>query len=390
MFGATVLFSFKRQILIFIILTSVATVIKAQVDLNTTGYLRAGAASTLDNSCLTLPGARSKFRLGNECNHYGELALQLATQTDNNIKVEALVMGSLYLPYNTSFEDASTDTPQYYVEVENVINEGVFREAKFWLGKRYYRRHDVHILDFFYWANNGIGFGVQDIKLGDNKVAYAYKTNINDSNIEIQSHDIQLYDIDFYGQLSFGIELQHQDTQTNRSGMQLHAQYKLPLENEAFFEATLQYGEGSGANLNMSGGSGETYRLTSQLLAKLTESTYLMPVLVYENQVNKQEWLSFGFRAVNYLQNGYSLAAELGHNEVSPVSSQTRTLDNLTLALQWSAKKSFWDRPVFRLYSSLTSWNNSAAQAGVTTSSNPVFINQISAFTTGVQIETWW
>ena len=55
-----------------------------------TGYVRSGAGSADGNgsqSCFQLPGAPSKYRLGNECEQYSELDLRhdLLTLDDGSV-----------------------------------------------------------------------------------------------------------------------------------------------------------------------------------------------------------------------------------------------------------------------------------------------------------------
>jgi maltoporin len=43
------------------------------------GYLRSGVGTSVNSSsqsCFQLPGAQTKYRLGNECEQYGELELR--------------------------------------------------------------------------------------------------------------------------------------------------------------------------------------------------------------------------------------------------------------------------------------------------------------------------
>lgn len=35
-----------------------------------------------------------------------------------------------------------------------------------WAGKRFYQRHDVHMIDFYYWDISGPGAGLENVDLG--------------------------------------------------------------------------------------------------------------------------------------------------------------------------------------------------------------------------------
>ena len=49
--------------------------------------------------------------------------------------------------------------------------------ADIWAGKRYYKRHDVHINDYYYWDVSGPGAGIEDIDLGFGKASIAWMRN---------------------------------------------------------------------------------------------------------------------------------------------------------------------------------------------------------------------
>ena len=40
-----------------------------------------------------------------------------------------------------------------------------------WAGKRFYQRHDVHMIDFYYWDISGPGAGIENIDLGFGKLS---------------------------------------------------------------------------------------------------------------------------------------------------------------------------------------------------------------------------
>ncbi|MEX0634289.1 carbohydrate porin [Serratia ureilytica] len=46
-----------------------------------------------------------------------------------------------------------------------------------WAGKRFYQRHDVHMIDFYYWDISGPGAGLENIDLGFGKLSAAVTRN---------------------------------------------------------------------------------------------------------------------------------------------------------------------------------------------------------------------
>ncbi len=46
-----------------------------------------------------------------------------------------------------------------------------------WAGKRFYQRHDVHMIDFYYWDISGPGAGLENVDLGFGKLSLAATRN---------------------------------------------------------------------------------------------------------------------------------------------------------------------------------------------------------------------
>ena len=80
-----------------------------------------------------------------------------------------------------------------------------------WAGNRFYRRHDIHIDDFFMYNMSGGGGGVEDIKTPLGKIAVAWiglgsqsgfsdipqpdpanKAGFNKSNFDFRLYDFKL------------------------------------------------------------------------------------------------------------------------------------------------------------------------------------------------------
>ncbi|MBN3864444.1 carbohydrate porin, partial [Pseudomonas frederiksbergensis] len=126
------------------------------------GYLRSGVGTSVNSSsqsCFQLPGAQSKYRLGNECEQYAELELRqdLFTLDDGSV-LSVDGMASLYNQYDRSLtfngDNGSVRMPQLYAQWSNMpsLNGG-----SLWAGRRYYKRNDIHISDFYYWNQSATG-----------------------------------------------------------------------------------------------------------------------------------------------------------------------------------------------------------------------------------------
>ena len=136
------------------------------------GYFRVplgGNSKGGNQVCFKLPGADAKYRLGNECDFYGEFFLSEKFNTEG---VETKIQFTPNL-YNggTDSNDAKLGLAEMFVEGKGF---DIAPEASFWVGKRYYARADVHIVDTFFTIQDGVGAGVRDVKLGPGKFALAY------------------------------------------------------------------------------------------------------------------------------------------------------------------------------------------------------------------------
>lgn len=118
------------------------------------------------------------WRLGNEKDTYGELWFQQRFNQREPDKPQVLVWTDLAFKYRsdkTNYsvdEDADILVRETYVEVTKVL-EG-HPEVGFWIGERFYDRHDIHITDLFALDNSGWGGGVRDVDLDFGKLWVAY------------------------------------------------------------------------------------------------------------------------------------------------------------------------------------------------------------------------
>jgi maltoporin len=124
-----------------------------------TGYFRSGPGLTsadTSRACYGL-GAGSKgmtYRLGNECDIYGEFQLSQGFKADG-IDARVTLMTNHYT--------GATDTDGRGLGIEQLWAEAkgfdVAPEATFWIGKERGRRGDVHIVDTFFVEMAGVGAG---------------------------------------------------------------------------------------------------------------------------------------------------------------------------------------------------------------------------------------
>jgi maltoporin len=155
-------------------------------DMSSRGYFRGGFGASVNKkgrmTCFALAnpdGLLSKYRLGNECEVWGELELTTVMYAGDDGVVANLhfmpvaFIPTTYIGYSptgvTSSDQGSPGTgatvafPNLYADIKGI--SWLFGGTA-WVGTRYYKRESVYISDFFYWNPSGVGAGIEDIKLG--------------------------------------------------------------------------------------------------------------------------------------------------------------------------------------------------------------------------------
>ena len=379
-----------------------------------TGYVRSGVGGSVEGgtqSCFQLPGAQSKYRLGNECEQYIELDLRhdLATLDDGSVlSVEG--MAQLYNEYGHTpkftGDYGSARMNQMYAEWSKVpaLNGG-----SLWAGRRFYKRNDIHISDFYYWNQSATGAGIEDFELGGLKYSYAFSRKDNyDQDAYINRHDFNVagFQVNPGGELELGLSyIDKPDSRDANSGWAVTAQHKQADFLGGGNTFALQYGKGPGTGLGYTGDVGldrdnTSYRLVEFFDFQATPRIGGQLQLVYQKdkrpEGDDQNWLSVGGRASYAFTEQFKLVGELGRDQVE-ASDGTRKLTKFTIAPTWSpAGPGFWERPEFRLYYTYASWNQAAQRAaselvaGSALSDTGAFGNARHGSNFGAQVEYWW
>lgn len=383
------------------------------------GYLRAGGGSTLGKggglSCFQLPGTASKYRLGNECEAYGELGAdqELFSAKDDKDAVKFVYHGKITFKTSQTQDYEQLKSPnevalrENWIEAKNLPFAG---GGTVWAGKRYYERNDVHITDFYYWDTSGYGVGIQGVKVGVMKFSYALLRNNTLSDNATTRHDIRLGGIPTggFGDLTVGLQFNRADATDATAGNQKNNGHAITLQHfiggvgGGFNKIALQYGEGSAANLalaypdNGSDSSHKAWRLVEQFQWQLTPQFSGMATFVYQDQRDVSKWTSMGVRPVWHFTDYVKLQAELGHDRVRSTGNapdqRTRTLTKFSIAPTIVAGRGFWARPELRLFYTYAKWNNAARDiaGGVAGGTAGRFGSDTHGSTIGFQAESWW
>lgn len=360
------------------------------------GYFRAGARSgnTTDTSstsgCIHNKGTSgNEFRLGNECEDYGELTLvayQLRGKAPTDPYFKSLVTMAFKVPGLTQYENVSggSNPPPALNLIEAYIDAGNFADTnlKYWVGKRFYRDASIHMNDDFYFAStSGSGAGVYDINMPSGKLAVAYLleqsnpvagSTINVNRTKGNFGDVRWTDIgisennrlDFwgmYGQTNTNptLGLDHQ------GGFALGLKYRYLL-TDGTNTLSLQYGSKLLESLGFSGvdnpvtaaafGSANRVRAVEDLVVQPMTNLGLEFAARYEKFSNdiagaSGTWMDIGARPVYSVTQNFNLAVEAGLSSVKyDTDVHASLLKRLTFAAEISPDPKYFARPVMRAF----------------------------------------
>ncbi len=155
------------------------------------GYFRSGVASEhLKNNF-----GKQAGRLGAESDTYGEIFLgaDVAKVDDTVWSVNTMLAVSHdgYQGDWVSLGDCGA-LRQFYASVKGIMDWD--KDASVWIGKRFYRREDIHITDKYYHDVSGNGAGIENVALGSGKLSVAWLRNDDGLNYE-ENFDSSIYKV---------------------------------------------------------------------------------------------------------------------------------------------------------------------------------------------------
>jgi maltoporin len=413
--------------------------------LDITGYFRAGYGRSSEGGpqqAFGAPGV-AKYRLGNEAENYGELAFAktfypagvfAGEGIDPNDPVARMVYRMSFVnPYDDYGNAADTDfaAPEVWGSLANVIPG--MPDAKIWAGNRFYRRHDIHINDFYFWDMSGGGAGIEDVALGNGKLAFAWIGDGAESAIYSQrivadplnlagfsktNFDLRYYDWTFLGgKGEVGLVYSNAESGVDSNGRQAEDADGFALNlvrtDEGFLDENslnkLSFQIGNGPAKTFTSGfdtfsdSNGTYvrpdpdeswrfRATEQFVVQPIEQFSIGSALVYQysdygDNAPDQQWVSGGVRPIWHITDHFSLAFEGGVDWISDTDlTGGGTVGKLTIAPQVSLGNAFFSRPVLRAFLTYATWSD-GLQGKV---GGPDYADRNDGWTWGVQMESWW
>jgi maltoporin len=408
------------------------------------GYMRSGSGRSSQggeqvNFGLGItPGP--DFRLGNEVDNYIEMAMDVRAyeKGSTSFKLHFRPTFRQWYAERDASQDAggasgtygnNTDQKIYlretWGEATGVFGKGTeaFQDATLWIGRRFYQRHDVHMLDYFFWNNSGDGFGLENVNLGFAKFHYALirqdsgNSGNNSGNQVMDAHDFRLTDIvtNPNGSLSVGLQIQKTSNRTNTDSNS-HGGWRVDvMHNQGGIlggnnMAEINYAKGSPMwnwyNSELTKDN-RRFEILDQLFLQPSKKFGVCVVGLYRDlkivtnvngpgDTGTQKSYMLGARPMYFFTDHFSVAAELGYEKVdrdkfyAPGTSSSH-LTKETLAVQWSPQPSWWSRPSLRLFVTNAQWGNTEnPNASWQTYTPTGFDNKKSGYTYGAQIEAWW
>ena len=367
------------------------------------GYFRAGPGLTsgsASRACYALNGGSSgiKYRLGNECDFYGEFQLSQPFKKDG-IEYRATLMVN---HYTGATEPAAGKNADKKLEIEQMFAEArgfdIAPLATFWIGRERGRRGDVHIVDTFFTEMVGVGAGFRGQPLGGGQIGAAfYKTDSdaarpgNRLNVEYVGLPVNPN-----GALNVFLTATKGDFTGGTSGAGVtlrHDQSKLfgtSLSNTLW----LQYAQGSaGLNSNFgdlsAGSKARSWRIVESFNGQ-SGRVGGQAILLLASEKNgagvRTDSASVGGRISYGVTKNFKFVAELGTSQYKPEGGATARLTKLTLAPTLSIDDGFWSRPEFRLYATSAKWNSAAGNV----TGQAAFAGKTSGTSYGAQVEFWF
>lgn len=366
--------------------------------LDYSGYFRAGPGLTSEDTsraCYGLNGgsAGMKYRLGNECDFYGEFQLAQGFKTEG-IDTRVTLMVNHW--------NGATDYNGEGLKIEQMFAEAkgfdIAPEATFWIGKERGRRGDVHIVDTFFIEMLGVGAGAKGFTAGPGKLGVAfYKTDadaahpgnrLNAEWVDIASNTD--------GKLNFFATFTHGDFDGGKNGAGLtmrHDQSNLFGMNGLNNVLFLQYAQGSaGLNANFgdltAGSKAKQWRIVESVnwqRGAFGGQAMLLAASQTDGAGVRTTSASLGGRVSYAFTRNFKLVTEAAYSQYKPENADTAKLAKVTIAPTLSTGPDFFHRPEFRLYVTTAKWNGPAGNV----TGQAAFDGKTTGTSYGAQVE-WW
>lgn len=423
------------KVFYLLLLICMTPLVSRGVDAEFLGYLRGGTGLNLQGGkleCFNNVGIPGNFmRLGNECSFYSELGLvfhhKRPTSEDphffrTHLRLQMNAQGT------QQWEPAANcDVNQ----IEAYVIAGGFDEVpgSIWVGKRFYRDVDLHIFDWYYYADmSGVGAGVEDIEMtvGQFSFAHLIQTNENiNTNVgkpALQALDLRWKEIGLnskdklhlwtvYAWAPGGTDKSNSNEYVPTSGFSVAARYEGPL-GVGHNNGALMYGRGAMKDFNIYASSAVrnsddtqnrawNVRLVENWNMDVSDRWALMVGIAGQygdtgsEEFKHRYFYEVGIRPIYFVSDRFQWAFEAGSSRIQDDTERdggrpvgARDLSRVTVAPQLSFNKSIWGRPILRAFLAHSFWNSeNKSYVGQNAST---FMDKTEGTSFGYQFEAWF
>jgi len=396
------------------------------------GYFRdsiGGTSREGAQACFRTPGLDYKLRLGNECDAYAEWGFQQSVWKGKDgveftvgfmFDYDPEVMGNLgsSTPFGVQQDYVKVKVPQW-------------RGAQLWMGKQYYRRENIDMIDFFYLDTSEPGGGVEDVDLGFGKLAaslFAVKGNAatgpasGGSGQVFWRPDARLYGIPVNANGALEIDANavfysrngnaHVPKGADDAGASVwvtveHTQEKLMGGSN---KLALQWANGTAAQMRPGTPSfspdplnrkNQQLRVVDQLLVQPSPKLQALVGAVFQwktvanldgSTAKAMQWGIFA-RPVYYLSDYFKVQGDLGFTQIKPQRAKAMNLLKATVAPTLTPPPGdtggFFVRPELRAFLTYGAWND-AAEASPSPPGGGAFGTEVRGLSYGLSVETWF
>lgn len=395
------------------------------------GYLRTGIGRSEGGQMVdfTTPEIAHKYRMGNEANHYGELQFNYRYKNKDSANVfEVTYMMSQFVPYGTEREQKFPETAQLYGKLNDIV-----KGADIWVGRRYYMRKNVEMLDYF-WLNSAqgadVGFGIEGFKLNNGGNLNLAVVQFNYPETDKKSNNSYVTDFRYLdlpisenSKLNFLAQYGYKEADSvqklpKHHGYTLGAWWDYQKKNISN-TTTLLFRKGStivtSQTISEYNGNYRIYDLDHALSLDLIQNFVyddklkhaIQATLVYQyrdygignvdtegtildNRKSKNA-VSAGFRYLYYLSKNFNLAVEAGVDYVkSSKLGLEGSLQKITFSPQITWDYGYYTRPVIRPFVTYAHWSDDFKGTTGISSLNTRLSNKNQGVSFGLQLEVWW
>ena len=398
----------KNRLIIALGLAGLGTAAMAAPPVEFSGYMRAGVGVNARGGtqvCYGLPGADTKWRLGNECDYVIEPSFVSKIAEYQSSEWRVHFMPSAYrawgdnefnVPAGKRGDELVTRFGQVYLYGSNI---SALANGKLWAGRRFYNRVQLGINDHFVENNDGDGAGLEDMDFGFGKFSAAVMMNpSNASNDNRLTIPLRMTGIKTNPNGELSVYITGQDsvqTKNQVTGVE-------PAEQAKRATIGVYHSQNGvlGGNLWVGAkyekqGDVKIGRLIAQEQTQFGATAFdLIGEFRNTDAPNNggNKWYSIGARTDTYLSGPFRFLAELGHDRINPEAGDTRYLTKLTLATAVSAGDKASSRPTIRFFVTQGWWNDAARRAMLAEGSRTaeVYGDKTSGTSIGIQGEAWW